>query len=185
MRTLLLVLCCPLLAACPGGGEVPSDASCSMGLALGTGDAASFSPLSDGDAAEVVLGFQGFRMLVLALRLDGARSARAEVSGYLTVPESGVEIAQLPRMVALRDGTDGSAYAEELLVFFNETPASEVVGREAELELIARADGCVGTTRVTLALRDDDDCVEYGIELDAGTADAGPLDAGAACGATP
>ena len=59
-------------------------------------------------------------------------------------------------------------------MFFNDEPAANVVNHEAELEAVVRAGGCVGGTRVRVEVRDDDDCVDTGIVLDAGE----DLDAG-------
>ena len=170
------------LAGCPDDGVEPvADASCDLGVSVGTGSADDYAPLVDGDEAEVILGFQGFRMLEVTLRVEGSDEPRADVSGYVTIEETGVEVAQLPRTTALVEGPDGARYAEGFLVFFNDTPVSEIVGREGELELIARSAGCVGGTRVTLSMVDDDMCVDWEAEIP----DAGILDGGIPDGAVP
>ncbi len=183
MRRLLpALLLAPALAGCPGDdGPDEPDASCALGVLVGSGTPSSFTPVADGDPAEVVLGFQGFRMLVFTLRLEGAPDDLADVSGYVSIDDGAIEVSQLPRTVRLREGPDGAAYAEEFLIFFNETPVSEIVDRPAELELVARSGGCVGGMRVGLELRDDDDCVDYGVEIDAGTLDGGVPDGAVAC----
>lgn len=187
-RTLPFLIALSSLAAagCPNGGDPPPpDASCSMEIALGSGSVDDFVPATSGDTAEVVLGFQGFRMLVYTLRMEGAPDSRAEVSGYVTIPDTGLEVSQLPRSVPLREGPDGARYVEELLLFFNETPVSEIVGRDADLELVARSGDCLGTLALRVALRDDDDCVDYGVEIDAGAVDAGVPDGSVACEGAP
>lgn len=185
-HTILLpafLLAASLVAGCPDdGGKPPADASCDLGVSVGTGDAEGYVPLADGDEAEVILGFQGFRMLRVTLRVEGSDDSRADVSGYVTIEETGVEVAQLPRTTTLVEGPDGARYAEGFLVFFNDTPVSEIVGRDGELELIARSDGCVGGTRVTLAMVDDDMCVDWEAEIpDAGIVDGGIPDGAVAC----
>lgn len=189
MRSFLLpfVLSPLLLAAggCPGDEHGTPDAACSLDVAIGSGSADAFEPISEGDDAEVVLGFQGFRMLIVTMRLERTADDRAEVSGLVSVDDGAVEVGQLPRTVRLREGSDGARYAEELLLFFNETPISVIVDRPADLELVARSGGCVGGTRVRVVLRDDDDCVDYGVEVDAGTLDGGVPDGSVACGDAP
>lgn len=179
-----LALAAVLLVGCPeNGGSPPADASCDLAVSVGTGNADDYVPLVDGDEAEVILGFQGFRMLQVTLRVEGTGEPRADVSGYVTIEESGVEVAQLPRTTAMIEGPDGARYAEGFLVFFNDTPVSEIVGREGELELIARSGGCVGGTRVALAMVDDDSCVDWDLEIpDAGILDGGIPDGAVACG---
>lgn len=183
MRLLLLPTSVLALvtAGCSGDDGGSPDATCTLDVELGAGGPASFEPVADGDDAEVVLGFQGFRMLIFTMRLEGTDDELAEVSGLVSVDDGAIEVAQLPRVVRLREGPDHARYAEELLIFFNETPIADIVDRPAEIELVARSGGCVGGTRVMVVLRDDDDCVEYGVSVDAGRLDGGVPDGAVAC----
>lgn len=171
------------LLALAGCGPAPPDmdgGSCPLDVAIGAPDAAVFTPVEDGDPAELVLGFQGFRMLRFALRVEGATADEAEVSAFVTIADTGVELGQRTRERRTTP-TDGGFVIDEWLLFFNDEPPSSVVGHEAVVEVIVRAGGCVGGARVRVQIRDDDDCVDHTIVLDAGARDAGIGDA-AACG---
>jgi hypothetical protein len=171
------------LTACDPAPDDPDGGSCALTVEIGTGDVASFAPVADGDPAELLLGFQGFRMLRFALLVDGAGANEAEVSAFASLPGSGVELSQRTRETDLT-ATGGGFVIEEWLLFFNDEPPSRVVGHEAEVEVIVRAGGCVGGARATVVVRDEDDCVDHGIVLDAGAADTDLADA-SACGEAP
>ena len=164
---------------CDGPGPSDDAGSCSLGVAVGQERGAGFEPLSDGDPVELLLGFQGFRMLRLAVRATGAEATEAEVGVFMSIAESGVELSQRTRERALVPETDGFVL-DEYLLFVNDYPPALVVGYEAELELTVSAGGCVGGQRVTVIVRDDDPCVDHGIVLDAATRPDAP-DGGMAC----
>lgn len=183
MRAITLALSMLAVGCGPSGG--PDAGSCAATVRVGTQDAGSFTPLVDGDPAELILGFQGFWMLRFALdvELERGTATEAEVSAFVTVPETGVELGQRTRETALVPTAAGFRI-EEWLVFFNDEPPSQVVGHPADVEVIVRAAGCVGGTTARVAIRDDDDCVDTTIVVDAGVSDAGLLDA-EVCGTGP
>lgn len=173
------------LAACGPPGADPDagpDASCSLAVEVGPeGD--PFAPFHDGDRAEVVLGFQGFQMLLLDVRVAGSPDIdRVEISGFVGISETGVEATRIDRAVPVEREGD-ALRARGWLLFFNEAPVSAIAGHEGELELIVRAGGCVGGARVRLALVDEDACIDYGTLVpDAEVLDAGVTDGAVACG---
>lgn len=181
LRTIASVgLAVVALSACDPADPEPDGGSCSLDVSIGEPDAPSFTPVMDGDPVELVLGFQGFRMLRLSLRVTGAAAEEAEVNAFVTVSETDVEIGQRTRETALTP-IEGGFVLSQWLLFFNDAPPSSVVGYPAEIEVVVRAGGCVGGARASVVIRDDDDCVDHSIVLDAGALDAGLADA-AACG---
>lgn len=173
-----------LIGACgptgsPDGGS--GDASCTLELELGTGDRHSFVPLADGDPVEVILGFQGFRMLLLAVRVAGDAGEAMDLGAHLAIVDSSVELDQRNTRLPLREASDGTRLIDGWLIFFNDVPASEVVGRDADLELVGRGTTtrCTGAARVRVRLRDDQPCVDP----DAAVPDASILDGGIPDGA--
>lgn len=184
--TAITILLVGLSGCGPGDGSPDGsvDASCSLDVTLGTGDALGFTPLSDGDAAEVILGFQGFRMLQLAVRITETRASRADVSAYLAIDATGVEVDQRDDQLRLWPAADGSVVVERYLLFFNDAPASQIIGQDGRLDVIARAGGCTGGSSVTLELRDDDTCIAFDVDAafpDGAILDAGALDGAMAC----
>jgi len=169
-----LLLACTL-AGCPedNPGDSGMDAPCTIEVEIGGGDRDTFSPFVDGNPQEVLLGFQGFRMLEIGVRIDGSTASDAELNIFLEVDDSAVEVSQAHRNLVLAAASDGTGVVEGYLIFFNDAPASEIVGHTASLEVIARSGGCVGTDVLTMMLRDDDMCV-----TDAGIPDVGILDGG-------
>jgi hypothetical protein len=165
-----------LALGCDPNPSDPDGGSCSLEVALGRGsDAASFVPFTDGDPIELILGFQGFRMLELALSADGVSAREAEVSAFITIADTGVELSQRTRETALV-ATDGGFLLPTWLLFFNDEAPSNIVGHEAEIECIVRAEDCMGGARVRLLVEDDESCIDPTILLDAGT-DGGAPDA--------
>lgn len=173
-----------ILAGCDSSGAAGdggTDAACSIDVALGTGDRDTFAPLADGDPVEVVLGFQGFRMLVLAMEVRGVDTGSADISAHLEIGASGLETDQVDRQMTLVSTGAETGVVEEYLIFFNDAPASEIVGHRAVIQHIVRAGGCTGTSEVEVELRDDDACVDYDVEIDASVPDGGLVDGGVAC----
>jgi len=160
------------------GAEVEGD--CQLDLALGTGDRDSFSHLSDGDAAEIVLGFQGFRMLDLALRVDGSPEDEVNVLTHLGF-ETGDELDQRDGRMPLVDDGAGHRVLEDYLVFINDVPIASVLGSRATLEVIVRSDECTGSLSQAVELRDDDECIDFDHVLDAAVPDSSVADMNLAC----
>ncbi|MBW2463591.1 MAG: hypothetical protein JRH11_18210 [Deltaproteobacteria bacterium] len=189
MRVLLnLLLAVPLAgaSACDPNEATDAgmDASCdvTLAIAIGTGDRDSFTPVTGGQNTELILGFQGFRMIALALQVSGPAADTADLTTFISVTDTDIELSQNNRRMPIVDGTGGDRIVEDHLIFFNDAPASELVGREVQVELIARSGGCTGTATTGLTLVDEDDCVDPDIIIpDAGTIDGGVPDGAVVC----
>lgn len=160
----------------PSDPPVVDAGPCDLSVVAGTGLADDFIAVVDGDPSELILGFQGFRMLRFALDVDGPAASEAEVSAFVTIADESIELSQRSSERALVPTSDGFI-VENWLVFLNDTPAVSLIGREAEIEVIVRAEGCVGGTRMRVAIRDEDSCVDQTIIVDAGLTDATIRDA--------
>ncbi|MBK7859779.1 MAG: hypothetical protein IPJ65_14390 [Archangiaceae bacterium] len=114
-----------------------------------------FAPFADGEEAELTLGFQGFRFIDSAVRLTGATGTTAKLSFELAV-EGQPPATQTAGTLMLSRGPDGAAYAQQVLVFFNEVPLVELLGRRAEITLGVTATGCAASHRVAVTLVDRD-----------------------------
>lgn len=179
MQRLALTLALPLLLTACDSEHVPDGGSCPVGVHVGTVDTGTFVGLGDGDPVELLLGFQGFRMLRLGVRATGAAPRDVEIGAYLSVADTGVEVSQHTRERELTP-QDGGFLLEEYLLFFNDQPPALLVGYAANLELTVRAAGCVGGTSVAVQIRDDDPCIDHGIVIDAATRPDAP-DGGTSC----
>jgi hypothetical protein len=185
MRIAVIVLISCVLFGCPGNGPTDGgmDATCSIEVDIGRGDRDSFLPFADGDPQEVLLGFQGFRLLSISVRIAGSTASDAELSIFVEVDDSTVVVNQAHRNLVLASAPDGAGVVEGYLIFFNDAPVSEIVGHTGTLEIIARSGGCVGTDVLAIDLRDDDMCVSYDAGLDdAGVIDGGIPDGAVSCG---
>lgn len=165
-----------LAAGCPSPPATRDAGSCSLTVTLGESREGFFTPLPDGASVELILGFQGFRMLDLAVQSEGEHGDELELSAVATVESSGVELSQRTRERTFRPVESG-VLLEQYLLFFNDEPASALVDREVTVELVVRSGACVGGTRAVWRVVDDDPCVDTAIVLDAGAVDAGQLDA--------
>lgn len=155
------------------------DSACSLAVQIGPARGSPFAPYRDGDEAQVILGFQGFQMLRLDVRVAGAGVlAGVELSAYVLVADTGVEASRLERNAPVIPDGD-AVIADHFLVFFNDAPLSEVGGHDASVEVIARANGCIGGARVRVHLSADPPCVDP----DASVPEAGVLDGGLPDGA--
>ncbi len=112
--SLALVACDPS----NGAPDAQADSSCSIEVALGLGARDAFIPIDDGDATEVILGFQGFRMLRLSTRVIGSNDIEAELSSSLSIEATGVQVSQRDLLPLVQAG--GAGYVEDWLFFFND-----------------------------------------------------------------
>lgn len=175
-----------VLGACgpPATPDAGMDASCSLVVQIGPSDGGAFVPYGGGEEVPVILGFQGFQMLRLDVRVAGASApASVDLSAYVRVEDTGVEASRMEREA---DTTpDGDAVlVEGFLLFFNDAPLSLIGGHDARVELIARAGGCVGGTSVVVHLSDMPPCIDPDASVpDAGVSEAGLPDGSVVCGA--
>lgn len=174
-------------AACGTSDTEAADAAssleCALGaLSIGLGAGASFHALRDGDEAEIVLGFQGLRMLELSARVEGASDDAVDIVSYLEVDGSDISVSQRNRDEPLATQADGASLVEGYLLFLHDAPPEALVGHDARLDLIVREGSCSATHSVQLVLRDDDACVDFDVVVpDAGAADPSVTDGAVAC----
>ncbi len=165
-----LVLLSSVLAGCPPestSSPVTTTGTCDLEVAIGQVTEAGFVPFADGDEAGVVLGFQGFRFIDAAVRLEGVTLDHATLKIRSTIEgHSPLTTALVAPLTAAGSG----AIAEHVQLFFNDIPMAEMLGRDCKLEVQATAADCTGTGVVTVTL------AEGGCMPDA---DAGAFDAGA------
>lgn len=166
------------LAGCPGPAE-PDAGACTVDVEVGVMEGDAFVALAEGDPVELLLGFQGFRMLRLAVRTHGRPADELEIGASLAVADTGVELDQRTRERGLAPTADG-VLLEEYLLFVNDIPPAQIVGYEAELDLTVRGAGCLGGASARITIRDDDPCVDHGIVVDAATRPDAP-DGGVVC----
>jgi hypothetical protein len=158
------------LAGCPGGDGTPDAGPCAVEVEWGHGVPPAFTGFRDGDSAELVLGFQGFRYVRSTMRLGGDVERG---TFWFDIVVDGQEPYQSSAGTRdlLRSGDD--SYAAEVLVFFNDIPMPELLGRSTTVIAHARADGCDGRHVARVTVVDDEDCIEA---ADGGLvcSDAGP-----------
>lgn len=152
-----------LLAACgcSNGTPPPADGgpSCEVEVTWGRVVKEAFVAFQNGDRAEITLGFQGFRFIISAGRLRRTQASRAAFNFDVSV-EGQSPVVQWTGTVDLRPGEPDARYADDLLVFFNDVPLAELIGRRAEIITMARAGPCAGRHAVTVILDDADPCVQ-------------------------
>jgi hypothetical protein len=159
MRRCILALGLLVSAGCSGGADGPDATPCPMELAWGRDRAGDFAPFGDGDRAEITLGFQGFRYISSSLRMIMEGGDRGQV--WFQIAVAGHEpYAVSSGLTVSAPEADGARYADNVLVFFNDIPMPELVGRSATIGTRVSAGGCAGSTSVGIILANDDNCVE-------------------------
>lgn len=140
-------------------------------------------PYRGGEEAPVKLGFQGFQMLELDVRVAGAGEPEwVELSALVEVSDTGVQAIRFERYARTRV-RDGAVIVEGFLLFFNDAPLSLIGGHDASAEVIARSGGCTGGARVQLRLSDEPPCLDPTATIpEAGVADGGVPDGSILCG---
>ena len=98
-------------------------------------------PIAEGDALQLVLGFQGFLFLEVAVRAPEGLPASVDVSTSVAVDEGVTERGERPA-IRTHVGEAGAHETERVLVFFNDTPAADVYGRAAEVVLGLDVETC-------------------------------------------
>jgi hypothetical protein len=140
-------------------------------------------PYREGQEAPVILGFQGFQMLELDVRVAGAGEPEwVELSAVVEVSDTGVQAVRSERYARTRVRGDG-VIVEGFLLFFNDAPLSLIGGHDATAEVIARSGECAGGVRVLLHLSDEPPCLDPTATIpEAGVADGGVPDGSILCG---
>jgi hypothetical protein len=154
----MILVVVALLAGCPGGSDAPDAMVCELGVAWGPRRSPGFAPFLDGDTAEITRGFQGFRYIDSTLRITGTVDAEGEVWFQIEVDQR-EPYAQRGRIEFPRAEADGARYAD-VLVFFNDIPIAELVGRSARVTARLASGACEAVHAATVTLADDEECVE-------------------------
>ena len=163
MKRLLILCAISLCFGCsnddPADNKPDAGPSCNYTLNWGhRSPGGAFEPFKDGDDAEITLGFQGFRYIRSALELKDVKAPSATYSARIVVDgQTPYSLADTPVKVS-EEG--GALFADEVLVFFNDIPIAEIVAKNAEITVTAKAAGCVGSTKRTVTLRDGENCVQ-------------------------
>lgn len=170
MRTSCAAVLVVALLGCPQPPPAPDGGPCTLAIAWGREPGCVFSPYADGQKAEMTLGFQGFRFIESAVRLTGASEPAAKLTFELAI-EGQASSVQPGGTLDLQPGADGALYAHEVLVFLNDVPLAELIGRRADVTLSATVDTCRAKHQVSLTLVDDDPGIQG---ADAGVLCLGP-----------
>ena len=173
-----------VLAGCSDPATPPADAGaaeeeepCTMVATLGHESAgADFVPYADGDDAEIVLGYQGFRFIQVVLRTEGIEAARVLVT--FTVEVAGQAPYPQVSWLDVTPADDGIPYSSVFLVYFNDIPYAEILDRDCNLGVSVSNRRCPDATSVRVHLVDEDPCIHIpGGDDDAGACvdrDGGP-----------
>jgi hypothetical protein len=148
-----------LLAACatppqPGLDAGPCALTVELGRAVSENDS-TFLPFRDGELVDLVFGFQGFRFIQSMARLD---SDAGEVTLEFDIGVEGHPRFQVPGGT-FRPRKDGSnAYVDRLLVFFNDIPVPELVGRAVEIRTTVVSGRCTGRHKASVVFSNRVQC---------------------------
>ncbi len=164
------------LTGCPSPSSQPdADPDCEFELEWGRLEQGTFAPFMSGESAEITLGFQGFRYISSILQVS--RSTADSISIQFQIDVDGHDsYVQAPDSVAVSSGPGNARYAENILVFFNDIPMPELLGRDALVIAQGVADGCTGRYQTTVTLVDEENCLETadgGLICQEDSADAG------------
>ena len=160
MKNLLAITLLALLTAgCPSNPASPDATPCYFDMQWGPGRDGSFAPFVDDDDAELTYGFQGFLYIKSTLRMNPEGSPdTGEMTFFIQVEGQDGYSHGSPFNVAAKEGD--FRYEDEVLVFFNDIPIGELVGKPVTVNSRVVIDGCIATHNATVILRDDDDCIE-------------------------
>lgn len=161
MRTTLFILMTVLLSsACPGDPVAPDATPCAMDVEWGPTRTTAFQPFSDGERAQLTLGFQGFQYVSSTVRMATENtSERGKVKFQISV--EGQEIYTTNQFIeVLAEEGDGWRYADNILVYFNDIPLSELIGKEATISAQASVENCQESYTASVTIVDDDNCIE-------------------------
>lgn len=143
MRALLLSF---VLVGCTGGepsAPVDSGPPCSVEVEWGRMQSGTFVAFHDGDTAEIVLGFQGFRFIDSVARIRSARAKSAWFKLQSTVEGSAPKATEVGPFEGTI-GDDGALYVPNVQLFFNDLPMADLLGKHVSVIVVATVGGCAG-----------------------------------------
>lgn len=159
----LLLAALGMLGCSEDSAAPPTDAGpvCTGTLELSWGQRKNggYVAFQDGDSGEITLGFQGFRYIDSTMRLAGV-SATSAVFGFRIEIDGHPPYNQSADSAEVTSGPDGALYADDVLVFFNDLPIAEVIGRNATITAQAKAAGCSASAKARVKLVDEEACIE-------------------------
>jgi hypothetical protein len=153
--TALLLTACNCVPPPP----IPDAGPCTLEVQWGREPNCVFTPFADAQNAEMTLGFQGFRFVESAVRVTGAREPSAKLAFDLAI-EGQSPAVQPAGTLDLQPGPDGALYAHQVLLFLNDVPLAELIGKRADVMLAATVAGCRATDRVNVTLVDEDPSIQ-------------------------
>jgi hypothetical protein len=157
-----IMACALLLTGCPEETTEQPDAgaTCAGEIQLDWGhrdEQSGWVDFADQDKAEITLGFQGFRYIESTVRLRGTAAEFAIVAFRIEV-EGHPASSQRARM-ALEAGPDGDRYAD-VLVFFNDIPLPQFIGRSTTISVHALAEECAALNATDVTVVDEERCIQ-------------------------
>ncbi|MBI2376614.1 MAG: hypothetical protein HYV07_21640 [Deltaproteobacteria bacterium] len=126
----------------PDAGPLPTE-MCPEAPSLHTLDRpAESSAVEPGGYLPIALGFQGFIMARISIGTEQALRPATDVTSWITV-DGFEEASASHRGVVSRAAPGGGFRTDEILLFFNDAPLPELVGRRASVRLRAYEEACV------------------------------------------
>jgi hypothetical protein len=144
---------------CVPPNPIPDAGPCTLEIQWGREPNCVFAPFVNAQKAEMTLGFQGFRFVESAVRLTGASEPSAKLTFELAI-EGQSSAVQPAGTLDLRAGNDGALYAHEVLLFLNDVPLAELIGKHADITLGATVGSCHATHQVSIVLVDEDPSIQ-------------------------
>jgi hypothetical protein len=143
-----------------GGGDGPQtlEYGCDLGLLTEEGD---FRALEPNETVELVLGFQGFLFVEVAVRAE-ASPGECITTSSLTVPDND-PVGSVQQEVPF-GGSDSGWVSEELVLFLPSNTVSDYVGAPADLAVRLDDGAAYCIAALTVELVDDDPCIHTGDE---------------------
>jgi uncharacterized protein with FMN-binding domain len=154
---LLFTVVMPLVVGCSAPEEhSTADAApvCTSTMELEWGRMVDgvYTPFHDGDTAEIVVGFQGFRFIDAIARIRGVQTKQATFTFEATL-DGHEKMVQDAGSFDAKQEPDGALYVHSLQLFFNDVPMPELLGQQVTVVVNGKAAGCSASTgaRVSLA----------------------------------
>lgn len=161
--------CCVLLSllgGCDSGAgssepEVPKTAfACELGL-VGA-DGKTFTPITPGIRAELILGFQGFLFVEFVVRADEKLLPPSTSASFKVVIDGALPTGATQPKVTVERVEQQQAVTVPILLFLDGGDPSEFAGKEAEVTVRLEGPTTFCLVESKLLLVDDDPCVHTG-----------------------
>jgi len=138
-------------------GTFQAGAPVAAGVAIGSGDAASFDAFADGADAELVLGSQGGYMIIPTVRIDAVAFGTDGQQACIDLETSIAGVSTSPISFGLPPLSNAGGYFHvERLPLFLGSELSELEDESCRVTATLRDDGRTATGAVRVVLVDDD-----------------------------